>query len=564
MPTFPTSEPDAHHDYAHSVALNKDIHITEVTERGRKGYLCIGCQREMQAVLPQVQNRRRYFRHDPKFVKPGDKCTFKDEEYRRKLAIETLELNKEIRVPPVYKYPPKGEAGLALFLLPGTWVSAARVEKHKYFYEGANGSVESAFTYNGPSEELLFKADVVFYDENDEPILFILLGKRKKLTINEFAGLKRLRVNTISLTIPKESAAAIEISQKKGDRAKWLYHDDEQQIAYFSVPADLGEGIPAIDGDPDRLSEESYDCRKVQVNNLIRALGRCLESEPYRTAERAVLTAIGTTELAIKRAGERRTEFEGRYRSDADTAHRGELDEINQRGVRLRTAKAGLNRDYQNLEGRYRSTKQRIGEAKAVLEADIRQEEIALGGTGRTVEELQRDLDLEHQRTRNRVAQQVGERLESIEREQGGMERELTSAGIAVERLRRDIAGSSADLDAKCHNQRKHFDRLEGAEKEAIGGFEKERDGRQGNLEAARAQLTARFDELRRQADGTAEKRDTDSTTSLSRRLKAFLDAGRLVLAIEDAKADQRRLRKAKDFIGTAAFQTWLLQRQRG
>ncbi|MBS1526164.1 MAG: hypothetical protein JST19_10975 [Bacteroidetes bacterium] len=37
-------------------------------------------------------------------------------------------------------------------------------------------------------------------------------------------------VNAISLTIPKESAAAIELSQKKGDRAKWLYHDDEQHV----------------------------------------------------------------------------------------------------------------------------------------------------------------------------------------------------------------------------------------------------------------------------------------------------------------------------------------------
>ncbi len=93
MPAFPTNESDAHHDYARSVKLAKDIHISEAPERGRKGYLCIGCGREMQAVFPNTQNHRKYFRHDAKFIKPGQQCTFKDEEYRRKLAIETLELS---------------------------------------------------------------------------------------------------------------------------------------------------------------------------------------------------------------------------------------------------------------------------------------------------------------------------------------------------------------------------------------------------------------------------------------------------------------------------------------
>jgi hypothetical protein len=561
MPVFPTNEPDAHHDYAHSVVLAKDIHISEVTERGRKGYFCIGCTREMQAVLPKIQNMRRYFRHDPKFIKPGDQCTFRDEEYRRKLAITTLELNKEIRVPPVYKYPPKGEPGLALFLLPGTIVAAARVEKGRYFWEGGNGSVHSGFDYDGPAEDLLFKADVVFYDENDDPILFIRLGKRRKLTVNERAGLQRLRVNTINLTIPKESAAAIEISQKKGDRAKWLYHDDEQQIAYFSVPGDLGEGIPAIDGDPDRLSEESYDCRKVQVNNLLRALGRCLESEPYRATELRVRTAIGETELAIARAGERRTDFEERYQSEVEAANRVELDEIDERGVRLRTAKAGLSGRYRRLDERYQSTKQRLREEKALLEADIRQEEIALGGTGRTIEELRSELDRSHESARSRLDTQFGGEIESIEREQGRMERAIAAERAIVERLRADIANAPADLIRKQHSQRSHHDRLEAAEKEIISGLEKERDGRQERFEGAGSALAARFDQLRRLAATAAENEDTDGGTGLSKRLKALSAARGYVLAVEDAKAHNRRLRKAKEFIGTPAFQVWLSKR---
>ncbi len=562
MPAFPTKEPDDHHDYAYSIVLEKDLHISEVTERGRKGYLCVGCRREMQAVLPRVQNMRRYFRHDAKFIKPGDKCTFKDEEHRRKLALGSLQLNKQLRVPPVYKYPPKGEAGLALFLLPGELVTAARVENNKYFFEGPTGNMESTSIYDGPPEELLFKADAVFYNENDDPILFIRLGKRKKLTIDELAGLKRLRVNTINLTIPKESAAAIEISQKKGDRANWLYHDDEQQIAYFQVPTDLGDGIPVVNGDPDRLSEESYDCRKVQINNLIRALSRCLESEPYRKTEEGVRRAIGETELAIHRAGKRRTVFEDRYRNDAEAAHRRELTEIDERRVSFRTAKTRLTNDYRDLEERYQSKNRQLTEASRLLEADIRQEEITLGGTGKTIEQLQNELERDHERQGKGMDERFGREIESVRSEQERLERIITTERAAIERLHANIGSAPAGLARKEHGQRSYHERLEGTEKETISGLEKERDGRQGSLEAARAELTAQFDDLRRRTAHAAENNDTTGDTNLSRRLKAFTDAGGLVLAVEDAKADQRRLRKAKDFIGTAAFQTWVSQYQ--
>jgi hypothetical protein len=560
MPTFPTNESDAHHDYARSVKLAKDIHISEASERGRKGYLCIGCGREMQAVFPNKQNHRKYFRHDAKFVKPGQQCTFKDEEYRRKLAIETLELKKQVRVPILYKYPPKGETGLALFLLPGALVSAERVAKDRYFYEGPTGSIASGVSFDGPQEELLFKADVVFYDENDEPILFIQLGKRKKLTVAEFAGLKRLAVNTIHLTIPKESAAAIEISQTKGDRAKWLYHDDEQHIAYFQVSPDLGEGIPVVDGDPDRLSEETYDCRKVQVNNLLRALRRCLDGEPYGAAERAVRAAIGTTELAIKRAGERRAGLEKQYREGAEHAHCGDLSEIEQRGIELRTGRARLNRSFKNLEDAYRSTKGDFERAQRLLEADIRQQEITLGGTGKTVGQLQDELEREHERLRNRMDEQFGGELESIRSEQERVERAIASARTAIERIRADIGSAPADLARKQLGQRNYHERTERAAKEAIADLEKTRDGRQDRLEGARAELTAQFDELRRRTALAAQERDVEGGTNLSKRLKALGDARGMALAIENAKLDNRRIRAAKEFIGTAAFQTWLSQ----
>ena len=52
-------------------------------ESGRKGYFCIGCKTQMQAVRTKIKGRKSYFRHDATDVKKNQRqCTFSNENYR--------------------------------------------------------------------------------------------------------------------------------------------------------------------------------------------------------------------------------------------------------------------------------------------------------------------------------------------------------------------------------------------------------------------------------------------------------------------------------------------------
>ncbi|RZK15281.1 MAG: hypothetical protein EOO43_15300, partial [Flavobacterium sp.] len=66
--------------YASNVQ-EKPIHISEA-ESGRKGYFCLGCKKEMQAVKAKKEKRMSYFRHDPKDVDPKHK----------RLGIDTIQV----------------------------------------------------------------------------------------------------------------------------------------------------------------------------------------------------------------------------------------------------------------------------------------------------------------------------------------------------------------------------------------------------------------------------------------------------------------------------------------
>ena len=61
--------------------------------RGKKGYFCMGCRRELQAVKPKSfklngTERKAFFRHHPYDVKIGGKCTiWPDNEIKAALKI---------------------------------------------------------------------------------------------------------------------------------------------------------------------------------------------------------------------------------------------------------------------------------------------------------------------------------------------------------------------------------------------------------------------------------------------------------------------------------------------
>jgi len=542
----PVIQQDENHEYARLIAEDRVIYIADAPKRGRGGYACLGCHKEMQAILRHIQGHKPYFRHHVLDVPTAERCTFKKEDYRRQIVTTTLELEKLIKVPQLYKFPPKGVEGLAMPLSPSRIVAADRVEKYKFFYEDLDGNIQETLHYQPEFGDLLFKADVVFYDADSNPVLLVKMVKKFGLTTAERAGLQRLGIDAVQLTIPKESPEAIQRSLMKADRTKWIYSNEEQHTNYFSIPAETGEGISAIDGEQRKLFEETFDCRKVQIGNLIRAVDRQVASESYRTADDGNRSIIGRTELAITRAGERRAEFEEQHRTGTEAAYQPEFDGIEARRRSLELAFSQLRGRQANLEARYRSKRKRLEDETAAFDAEIRTAETAAGGTGRTVEELEDDLTTAHDGAVKRVRRSFAKGIEFVEGKRRNAEYTISRERTAISGIRQRLENLPGEFAALQETAGSDFDRKEAFE-----------DGEIARIDTDREHLPERFAAAQRRFDADF-KTDYDSIgTEPSPGLDRMLSDGPLKTALE-AYRDHQRHRRAKEFLASEAGQVWL------
>jgi len=272
---------EPHIDNVYALNLQDEEVFIGNVERGRKGYFCMGCKREMQAVKPKIDRIRPYFRHDVKALIDGKKCTYSDETYRHKLAKEILQINKSIKVPAVYKYPPKGVEGWPNLISESKVIEAFSVGIERYFYEDENGKISFGKNDESASKYLLLKPDVTFFDKNQNPILFIELVATHKVSEEKKIKISRLGIDTIQITIPKDSPESIGKALNSTNHTKWIYNYDQENTQYIPIPQSNTEGIQPIDEIQRKLFEESYKCRAAQIGNLISTIRKCLGSEYY-------------------------------------------------------------------------------------------------------------------------------------------------------------------------------------------------------------------------------------------------------------------------------------------
>ena len=111
-------------------------------------------------------------------------------------------------LPPLYKKPPKGTEGLAIPMQPGQLQHFKTIKRFQHILETADGQIHIAGINDNCPGDLLLTIDAVCYNEDDEPILFILIsnGKHKKKDVEQMAAMARLKVDTIEITPVKSSA----------------------------------------------------------------------------------------------------------------------------------------------------------------------------------------------------------------------------------------------------------------------------------------------------------------------------------------------------------------------
>ncbi len=503
------------------------IHISKARS-GRKGYYCMGCKREMQAVLSQIANRASYFRHDPKAVKNGQKCTYSDETYRHKLAKDILQITKQIRVSAVYKYPPKGVSGKAILIKKSETIQAYKVRNELSFYEDENGIVKWGRNPDLLGKFLLIKPDVTFFDLQNQPILLIEIVATHKINTEKFLRIKRLGIDTVQITIPKDSPQEIERTFSITDRTTWVYNNFQENAEYIPTSDTDSEGISFTDEIPTELFQESFACRSSQVKNLIRSIERCLESKPYRETESAIRSEILRVTENTKREQERLLEFEDSYRAACEGRTGNRREE-------LRREQEKIDEQYSNLERRY------INKAAELT----KEERLFKSGRGASLESIN-----------NRRNVIISKRV-TIEEQTEKIEREIISADSAIGRVRKQIVAQPEDLRKSEGRVREWAKNMEESEKSEIDSIGKEKSGIPEQLERDRRELEARYAEIRREITGRANE-GSIGKDEFSRKLKKVHEAIALFSSLEDARVNQSRIIRAKECFDSDAYKDWI------
>ena len=349
-------------DWAKNVEGNP-IHISQA-KSGARGYYCMGCDKEMQAV--KGLKKKHYFRHHVKDVATSKvECVHASRVYREKLAYFYFQRTKTITVPDVYKYPPKGVEGHPMLLQEKETIIAHKVEKEVTFFEDENGKIHRGKITKVDVRFLWIRPDAVFFDEYDKPILFIEFVITHKPDTEKLNKLQRLGINTVQIIIPKLPEEELEKTISKVSKVKWAYNEIESNTEYIRIPTGNTEGIPQIDEEQRKLFEESYKCRTAQLNNLIRSINRSLESQSYKDIERLF-------EQEIQRIENATTEHQSRLddiRARIEIEVHGELES---RREKLAERRRKFGKRDSDLERRYFKRRGEITEEQANTDREIK------------------------------------------------------------------------------------------------------------------------------------------------------------------------------------------------
>ncbi|MDP2160676.1 MAG: hypothetical protein Q8K02_09355 [Flavobacterium sp.] len=522
-------------DWANDIQ-GKAIHITQA-KSGAQGYYCLGCHKEMQAV--KGLKKKHYYRHHVVDVDTSKtECVHASREYRERLAYFYFMRVKEIKVPAVYKYPPKGIEGNPNLIQEEQTFKASKVARELTFYENEEGKILWGKNPEIDERYLLIKPDAVFFDEEGKPILFIEFVVTHKPDQDKLAKLRRLGINTVQIIVPKKSEEEIEKEISKVSKVKWIYHEIESNTEYTSVSEGSTEGIPSIDDEQRKLFEESYACRATQIGNLIRTITRRLESESYKQVERLFEQEIQRIEDAASRVRDRL----GEIQSGIEREIYSELDE---RREKFDEAEKEF-QDYRSgLDNRYYSKRATLIEEQGNIEREIE----FRSSFGKSFEGTRREFE---RRTSNII-----QRRKDIEFEQKAIEREKERVIREID----ELAAYDSDIRVEEGKLRIQFEQLE---KEELAKFDTDRRNLELKIKDFREIQNAEESGIRSETERRYEQivkrindRDIQGGDELSNGIKTILELRGLFESYTFAKSTLERYRKGIQVIKNGTWKEW-------
>lgn len=516
------------------------IHISDA-ESGRNGYFCLGCNGIMQAKKGEVMVH--HFSHEPRDVTRIGKCTYSDETFRHKLAKEVLQRIKQIKVPAVYKYPPKDFEGVVNKIKDSETIYASKIGIELYFYEDGDGTIKYNNNNDWTEDDkkfLIIKPDVTFFNSENKPILFIEIVATHKVNDEKLSKIRKLGVNTVQVTIPKESAQEIENTFYKTERIKWLYNNEEAKSEYIRISIRDAEGVSPIDELQRELFEESAKCRASQIKNFVRAIRKCLGSEPYTNIIGKLREEVQRIERNTEANRERLRGIQDDLQGEIDRQFESESERIRAENDRVEdnnnSKRAAIERKYSDLEGRYNRKKQelieeedRIGELQDRFEPEDKSE----------VERIENDLE-----KLGIGKKSLDERIGEIRREEIEFEQEYRNQERFIENRTTETESGIREMHERRNNLPTEF---------------RQRENK------LRLDFSTRTEEIRNQFEidsrttvGEIENRNSEGVSKFSFRIKEYLDRRGLLPSITQAINDTRRKRAAKQLFDEKSWKNWI------
>lgn len=568
-------DPDLQTDRAKNV--KGDVIFIDFAESGRKGYYCMGCGKPMQANIQRKNpNYKSYFSHIPVDILKGEKkCTYSNREQRELIATDILQRLKRIKVPGVFKYPPKGISGNPVELSRAKFIEANKVRSHITFYENEEGVI-----FSGKNPEVLDRyhlliPDVIFYNEKDEPILFIELVDTHKVSDEKKIKLRRIGIDTVSIIVPRASDQEIEDNFKSIERVKWEYNEKEANTTYLSVSHRAPEGLLDIDEDQRRIFGESIACRRSGVSNAIRGIRACLDGESYRNARQGFERELFRIKKATAALRERLEEKERRIDSEIRNQFTEQNIDLERQGGKLDDAENKFQEYSTVLEERYQSKKEEIrGNHDRAVRSKIA--ELQNGGTEEAARERFRlrgeELREEFEKISEDFRRIIVEKNESI--------REISERGEAQSRryiqLNRDEHDGYRERKSRIEQDIRGRFRIEG---EGLSQDIREEEGSIEELRNKERTLPKDFGELEEREQENfrekeagiieEEKRFQETireeligelgrcSSGLPKGIGFILEAQTVGCNYKDAQRQEAHYKRARELFNKGAWKTW-------
>lgn len=426
--------------------FGKHVYILDVVS-GQKGYWCIGCGHQMQAVHGTVKHRKKYFRHVAKDVNIERKCTFSNEEYRHKLAIEILQFTKRIKVPNLYLYSQDGKT--KVLFEESKFIEADHVRAELTFYEDEYGEVSWGKNPQIEERNLLIRPDLTFFNSKDEPLLLLEIVVSHKINDEKKVKLKRLGIDTIQIKIPKDSEENIKKSLETSNYTQWVYNNEQERTNFIQLSKRDRTQVLSSDENEAKLFRESFECRKSEIGNLIRSIEKCLDGQRYRDNVFQLEQELSRVKRNTTVHRERHEELRNAIRERVRARHKDTLETIEREHEEYEAILGAENNKLQ----------QQFDAAKRIQESNFEAlEERYLTKRGEySIVERELKTEILGVKTTIESNEGVGKKFGTIQQTTGNLQREIEG----IERRRTSITNNSESSRGRIESEFKQHKRDE-------------------------------------------------------------------------------------------------------